>query len=149
MNEICFNEICLHPENFYFPNSGSHGRQITWNYFQPKGTFRIGSGVITKKKKNSKKPFSNLRLLIFCKNKLASWEIECKGERGIPQRKGEHHLLSTRSSERGNWPFLIIKHKITSFTHHIRHRVLSTVPDPTHSFKSTLQNPTHMTQCNV
>ena len=36
--------------------------------------------------------------------------MECKGEGGgFPQRKGEHHLLSTRSSERGNLPFFNYK----------------------------------------
>ena len=77
----------------YFSNSGSYGRQIILNYFQPKGTFREGNGVITKKK-TAWNPFSNPKLVIlgdFLANFfVANLEIEklsAKGQGGIPQRK--------------------------------------------------------------
>ena len=47
----------------HFSNSGSYGRQIILNYFQPKGTFRRGNGVITKK--TAWNPFSNPKLVIL------------------------------------------------------------------------------------
>ena len=47
----------------YFSNSGSYGRQIILNYFQPKGTFRKGNGVITKKLHGTL--FSNPKLVIL------------------------------------------------------------------------------------
>ena len=42
-----------------------------------------------------------------CQKKLANWEIECKRPGRYPSKKrlGWHHLLSTRSSGGGNWPF--------------------------------------------
>ena len=86
---------CLCPDYFYFSNSGSHGRRMTLNYFQPKSTLRMGSGVITKRKK----PFPTLNLGGSSKKNGIFWEFFPNGGPPPPPPPFGNPLVEKKSGK--------------------------------------------------